>query len=384
MIQCPIKEYVEGKALLLLFAILSSYISPAQALEDSSKVMNAFNKVDLNIYGRIEIGVGFDSNGDMGVANNVPRVGFRLNKSILENDPDRLKIISRVEFGLDLVSRDETIIFSPDPGVQVSQVGDAVFIRLGYVGVVYENFSLILGKDNSVYYELAASEIDRFLAFGGTAIGVWNAGTDGGVSGTGRGNQMIKLTYATDHLQLGAQIQARDIAGDKNKTVDTYGLGINYSIDGFAIGMGYNKVLDGVEEPDPNQAHENDEAIIFASSYEAKRYSIAFSYLNFTKHEDVDVDGRSIFYDGVGFEFYLKYLPFASVRWHIATGFNYLFPKTDQNINQFDSKFGLVEIGYNFSHGSHIFASGKFDGSKNIDGSDRLTNLYGVGIRFAF
>ncbi|MEM9298953.1 MAG: hypothetical protein AAGA64_11240 [Bacteroidota bacterium] len=90
--------------------------------------------MDLTVYGRIEIGAGFDGTGDLGVANNVPRVGFRLSTPLLENHPDRLKVISKVEFGLDLVSRDETITFTPDPGAQVSQLGDAVFIRMGYVG----------------------------------------------------------------------------------------------------------------------------------------------------------------------------------------------------------------------------------------------------------
>ncbi|MEM6734821.1 MAG: porin [Bacteroidota bacterium] len=379
-----IKKYLLYFIIFFVLTIFSSHASTAQALNDSSSVIEAFKKVDFTIYGRIEIGAGFDGDGDLAVSNNVPRAGFKLSKSIFDDDPDKLKIISKVEFGLDLVSRDETITFSPDPGAQVSQAGDAVFIRMGYVGITYKDISIIIGKDNSLYYELGASEVDRFLAFGGTAIGVWNAGTDGGVSGTGRANQLIKLIYTTNNLKMGVQLQARDITDSNNKTVDTYGLGINYSIKGFAIGIGYNKVLDGVTDPQPNQANENDEAIVFASSYEFERYEIAFSYLNFTKHEDTEVNEETIFYDGEGFELYFKYKLTPSRKWHIATGFNYLFPKSDQNLNDFDSKFGLVELGYNFSQGSHVFISSKIDDSKNIDGSNRLPNLYGIVIRFAF
>ncbi|MEM9390656.1 MAG: porin [Bacteroidota bacterium] len=377
------RKHLQGLITFVAITAFLAYDLTAQPQSDSSRVINAFNEVDLTIYGRIEIGAGFDGTGDLGVANNVSRAGFRLSKSLLEDDLHKLKIISKVEFGLDLVSRDETITFTPDPGAQVSQAGDAVFIRMGYVGVIYDGVSLIIGKDNSVYYELGASEVDRFLAFGGTAIGVWNAGTDGGVSGTGRANQLIKLTYSSGNLKLGAQLQARDIAGDNNKTVDTYGLGINYSKQGFAIGMGYNKVLDGVKNPQPNQANENDEAIIFASSYEFKRYEIAFSYLNFTKHEEVEVDGEAVFYNGEGFELYIKYKLTPSRRWHIATGFNYLLPESGQNLNDFDSKFGLAELAYNFSERSHLFISGKLDFSENIDGSDQ-PNLYGLGIKLAF
>ncbi|MEO0553094.1 MAG: porin [Bacteroidota bacterium] len=378
-----VSKYIQYLTAFVAIAAFPVSNLTAQSLNDSSRVINAFNKVDLTVYGRIEIGAGFDGTGDLGVANNVPRVGFRLSTSLLENHPDRLKVISKVEFGLDLVSRDETITFTPDPGAQVSQVGDAVFIRMGYVGVIYDGISLIIGKDNSVYYELGASEVDRFLAFGGTAIGVWNAGTDGGVSGTGRANQLIKLTYSFNNLKLGMQLQARDIADENNKTVDTYGLGVNYSIQGFAIGMGYNKVLDGVKNPQPNQANENDEAIIFASSYAFKRCEIAFSYLNFTKHEEVEVDEEAIFYNGEGFELYFKYKFTSSARWHIATGFNYLLPKSEQNLDDFDSKFGLAELAYNFSPGSSLFISGKLDFSEKIDGSNQA-NLYGLGVKLAF
>ncbi|MEM7109554.1 MAG: porin [Bacteroidota bacterium] len=371
---------------LLAFLVINGFhISElhAQSLNDSSIVINAFNQVDLMVYGRIEIGAGVDGTGDLGVANNVPRAGFKLSKSLLQAAPDRLKIISKVEFGLDLVSRDETITFTPDPGPQVSQAGDAVFIRMGYLGIVYDGVSLIIGKDNSVYYELGAGEVDRFLAFGGTAIGVWNAGTDGGISGTGRANQVIKLTYTLHNLVLGAQLQARNIANENNKTVDTYGLGIHYSLQGFAIGMGYNKVLDGVKNPQPNEARENDEAIIFATSYEFRRYEIAFSYLSFTKHESVALDGEDVFYNGEGFELYLKYKLHPSRRWHVVSGFNYLLPKSGQNLADFDSKFALAELAYNFSAGSHLFISGKLDFSETIEGGDR-PNLYGLGIKLAF
>ncbi|MEM8567132.1 MAG: hypothetical protein AAGF85_11765, partial [Bacteroidota bacterium] len=92
---------------------------------------------------------------------------------------------------------------------------------------------------------------------------------------------------------------------------------------------------------------------------------------------------EDIFYNGEGFELYLKYKLTPSGRWHIATGFNYLLPKSGQNLGDFDSKFGLAELAYNFSSGSHLFISGKIDFSENIDGSDR-PNLYGLGIKMAF
>lgn len=330
-------------------------------------------------YGSIRIGVGMSGGGEVGVANNAPRVGLNFKHSIFSSDPDKFKVIGRIEWGLNLVSRDETVQFTPDPGAQFIQVGDAVFTRLGYLGLAYNDFSITFGKSNSIYYTLVASEVDRFLAFGGSAIGVWNAGTDGGVSGTGRANQAIILKYEGERFSLGAQSQVRNVSPESQK-LDTYGFAGNYHINDFALGLGYNKILDGVDDPLPNQAMDGDEAFLVSTSYTADRYELAFAYSVFSNHEVTN----DIFYDGQGMELFAKYKFSSSRKWHVASGFNYREPDSDENLGDFKFLFCILELGYNFKKSSYISANMRIDGSEDMSGSRLRENIYGLGIRFGF
>ncbi|WP_298902608.1 porin [uncultured Psychroserpens sp.] len=329
-------------------------------------------------YGSIRLGAGFADEGEIGVSNNAPRIGLKFNHRLSQNEDDNFNIIGRVEFGLNLTSRDDTVQFAVDADEGIAQVGDAVFTRIGYAGVSYKEFSLIFGKNNSIYYSLAASELDNFLAFGGTGLGVWNI-SDGGISGTGRANQVLQLNYKKEGLSLAAQAQTRNIS-ENSESIDTYGFGANYKIKGFAIGIAYNKVNDGVEDPEPNQAKVDDEAFITAASFEKNRFRVALSYGIFKNHHRTG----DMFYDSKGIEFYSRYKFSTNMRWHVAAGFSSLKPDSGQNLGDFDTKFGITEIGYNFKKSSHIFISTKQDFSKNSSGEDRSQNIYGVGIRFAF
>ncbi len=375
------KQWLGCIGLALAIQVQAQNASPTlKETVEEEPIDNILSKVQP--YGSVRIGVGY-AISEIGVGNNVPRVGITFRHAVFEDDPGKFKVIGRIEFGLDLVSRDETIEFTPDPGQRFSQAGDAVFTRLGYVGVQYESFTLKIGKENSIYYQLAASEVDRFLAFGGFAIGVWNAGTDGGISGTGRANQSIMLTYGKNNLKLGAQMQARDISR-ASKTVDTYGFGANYSANGIGLGVAYNKVNDGVVDPAPNQALMGDEAFIMAISYYGNRFVGAASYAILSNHEKIAVIDEDFFYDATGTELYLKYKFSSSLKWHVATGFGYLEPNSDQNLGDFNTIFGILELAYKFRKSSYLSTNVRLNDSNNIDGTGRGSNIYGLGIRFDF
>ena len=57
--------------------------------------------------------------------------------------------------------------------------------RILFVGVDSPKLFGGFGKNWSTYYRVA-SIADRFAIFGSEALGVYNAGTDGGATGTGR------------------------------------------------------------------------------------------------------------------------------------------------------------------------------------------------------
>ncbi|TAI47316.1 porin [Flagellimonas allohymeniacidonis] len=367
---------------ILIFGLffVVAQVSQAQTVSNQDGVTNWFDEITSRIepYASIRIGVGFDEDGEIGIGNNAPRAGIRFKHALSANKADNFNAVGRVELGFNLVSRDETIEFAVDPGAGIAQVGDAVFSRLGWLGVTYKDFQFTFGKQNSVYYTLGAIEVDKTLAFGGAGIGVWNI-ADGGVSGTGRANQVMILKYAKNGLSLGAQAQVRNIS-ENNESIDTYGFGANYRIDGFGIGVGYNKVNDGVEDPLPDQAKEGDESFVVSASYEKDRFTVAASYASLNQHQRAG----DVFYDATGLEFFGRYRFSKNERWHFALGYNYLKPKEDEDLGDFDTKFFITELAYRFKKSSYISASSRIDQSKDVNGDGRRPSIFGIGIRFDF
>lgn len=368
-----------AKVLLILLLTTQGIFSQTSS-ETETEEINWFEQVKsaTDLYGRLHLGAGFAEGGEIGISNNTPRAGLKLKHALSPNKEDNFNVIGRIELGFNLVSRDETVEFAVDPGAGVAQVGDAVFARLGFVGITYKDVEFTFGKQNSVYYELGASWVDRTSAFGGAAIGVWNIG-DGGVSGTGRANQVFKVKYKKNGFQLGAQAQARNIS-ENSQSIDTYGFAGSYSINGFSIGIGYNKVEDGVENPLPNQAKSGDEALVASASYEGDRFIVAAAYSNLKQHQQAG----DVFYDAQGTEVYAGYKFSQNKRWKAALGYNYLTPDDDENVGDFNTSFMIAEISYAFKPGSSIYTAARLDNSKNSTGNERRESLYGIGIKFSF
>lgn len=375
------KKYVCSFMKLLLVTILLFNLQETQAqdTDNANKEIDWVKEIKSRVtpYGTLRLGAGF-ADDEIGIVNSAPWVGVRVKHSLSKNEADNFNVIGQVEFGLNLVNRDDSVEFAVDGEAAVGRVGDAIYTRLGFAGISYKEFQFTFGKQNSVYYALGAKPVYKTLAFGGKAIGVWNI-ADGGVSGTGRANQVFQFTYKKNGLSIGVQGQARQIS-ENSEAIDTYGFGANYTIQGFTLGIGYNKVLDGVEEPEPNQAKEGDEAFIVSASYEKNRFTVAASYASLNQHQKTG----STFYDATGIEVYTRYKFSKNKRWHGALGYNALSPKDGQNLGDLDTEFGIVELGYNFKKASYLFASSKLDFSKNASGGDRGFDTIGIGIRFGF
>lgn len=78
-----------------------------------------------------------------------------------------------------------------DPGTQEDSDNVALPLRLAFVGFEGPQGRVSFGKQWSTYYDVAVFT-DQAPFFGGSASGTYNAGTDGGVSGTGRANQALQ------------------------------------------------------------------------------------------------------------------------------------------------------------------------------------------------
>lgn len=336
------------------------------------------------LYGSIRINIGFSDDGHTGVADNASRFGINARHPLLPEYKGNLDVMARAEWGASLVNRDETIRFSGDPGAEFAEAGNAVYTRLGYVGLVTDWGSFTFGKQWSVYSQVAG-KTDNFLVFGGEACGQYNAGTDGGVSGTGRANRSTQYNLKIGSFKMGIQGQGRAITAEDQKMFDTFGAAIMFEKNGFFIGATYNEVRDGMEKPEPDQPIKGDEAMCGSISYQNERFVIAYSHARLIKHEKVQInDSTNYFYNGNGDELYIKYIFSPSRKWHAATGFNYLRPDKNSKAGDFDIQYVVLEVGYKFNEGSYTFISSRIDNSHNIDGTRSDPTVFAGGIRFSF
>ena len=82
-------------------------------------------------------------------------------------------LFGRAEGGFDVLDT-----FTPN-GNNDGEEGVGLTSRLLYGGVTSKNLVAVWGKNWSSYYQIAGMA-DRFSIFGGQAVGIYNAGTDGG------------------------------------------------------------------------------------------------------------------------------------------------------------------------------------------------------------
>jgi predicted porin len=126
----------------------------------------------------------------------------------------------------------------------LDRISNAVFgTRLGYVGVDFGKAGRVsLGKQWGVHYDVA-SYTDAFNVFGAEASVTFNAGTDGGIMGTGRADETLSYRNRFfDRLDLGLQVQLRDSAN--GEVVDGYGASLRAALlPGLEVGATYTTAL---------------------------------------------------------------------------------------------------------------------------------------------
>ncbi len=157
-----------------------------------------------------------------------------------------VKIFAQAEWGVALVqsSTEFNVGASTDGGFgTLSTVTNPVLAaRLGLVGVDMDKWgSLSFGKQNSVYYDITSYTTDRFNVFGGQASATYVAETDGGVTGTGRADQVAQYHNTfLKILQFGAQAQFR--GANVATAVDGFGFSVQAKVlPELKVGVAYNK-----------------------------------------------------------------------------------------------------------------------------------------------
>lgn len=261
----------------------------------------------------------------------------------------RWAVLGRLEAGVNLVNQNPSIDVGGDPGYAIGEGSQAFTTRLGYVGFETPYGDLTWGKQWSVYYDVAGWT-DRFYTFGAQASGAFALG-DGGINGTGRAANAAIYRIGSGPVMFGLQSQNRSRTANDQDFGDTISGSLRWSPgDSLTIGLAYNQVRDGVEDPGPNEPHLGDIATIIGARWDRGPLELA---LVLSRGEQRERDDEGTWFDSLGSEIFGQWS--FDERWSIFGGLNWLEPD-DDNV---DSEYRILDylIGGAYQPHRNVFIS---------------------------
>ena len=251
--------------------------------------------------------------------------------------------------------------------------------RLNYVSLSRGAFTAVVGKNWGVYYDIAGMT-DKYMVFGALGNGTYNAGTDGGGSGTGRAADVLQLRIKKDVYNLGLQVQYHPKEFDFLYKGDyEYGAGISLFYKGLDNGVkiGLTGNYAHFETSDP-LLDGHDVALLGGVSYQKDAVSLDYT-IGVSKNHITDDQGNYI--QGVGSELYLRYR--IKEKWRLALGFNYVFPDDERYIGEYEVKDHIASLQYalNEDYTRLIYFETKYSGGTNADGSE-TSSASALGFRY--
>ncbi|MCK5846123.1 MAG: porin [Bacteroidales bacterium] len=358
--------------LFIVFLIPSLVFS--QTKNDSISAMKTLlNSVEP--YGTFEYALGGNRRG-WAVVDIIPRIGIK-GEWMIDDNP-KYYVFTKAEVGLHLTRRNDFISISADPGAP-GTTQSALFARQGYIGIStpYGRFSI--GKMWGVHYNIAGY-LDNMYMFGGDAIGVYNAGTDGGASGTGRADQAVKYEFYKGNFFFGAQLQARDISNTSRTGIDASSFATTYQIGSFLIGASYSRVFDGIENPSLGEAKINDEMGAVAINYTKGHFMVSIINIVFNNHEK---DNNGVYYKGWGVEYNIKYDFGKTKAWSIVSNSSIMMPFESVGSKYIMNRYAL-EVARRFSINTLATLGVKFDNTYLANGKPEELTTVALGFYYNF
>ena len=373
------------KYLYTFFLSLLAFVSSAQERKEigSNNLVNPNDKYvipsflkSIQPYGTFEYALAAGKE-DMSIVEIVPRIGVK-GKWYFDDNRNYF-FFTTAEVGLHLSRRNDFISIASDPGGSYAKTESALYARLGYIGISTPYGNISIGKQWGIHYNLAGN-IDNMYMFGGDAIGVYNAGTDGGPSGTGRADQSLKYEISINKLWLGVQGQFRDHSINSVYFADSFGAAATYDFEVVKIGVSYNKVLDGVVDPIHGEASIDDEYIAALVDFSRENFHFGVIGSMFNNHEKNDT---SAFFNGWGVEYNLKYNFGKKKEWSIVNNSSIMMPFEDEGMDYVSNRYSF-EVARRFSKNTVMFAGVRMDNSTFSDGTKNQLHHYAIGFYYNF
>lgn len=311
-----------------------------------------------------------DEDGDFVLRNAGSKGGFFYYHQF-NND---LELIFHYEAGVDLQSDNSFI--------NRSDVEDTNR-RLSYFALRYNDYSVILGKYWSAYYDIAGFT-DQYMTFGGIASGAFSGGSHGTPSGTGRADKMIQFRTKKDTLNTTLQVQF------KHDALRDWSTDYSYTMSGSMIYKGWEDIKLGAalsygkfdEENSQMQADGidgNDFSSIIGVTYKKNKFS-THAVLSYMKNHTSDDQG--MYFDSVGAELYMRYDVDESFR--LAGGGNWLVSKDDDYDGKYSIKDTILSLQYTFGEKTFddlVYIEVSLPNGKLANGDSRDPSI-AIGLRY--
>ncbi|NEX17370.1 MAG: hypothetical protein C1943_12245 [Halochromatium sp.] len=303
-------------------------------------------------------------------------------------------IFARGEAGFNLLDEVKTLFNGggnaedPDGGR-----GDTFFRRLLYAGYESPNLFVVFGKTWSTYYKVT-SFTDRFFGTGGKAAGTYNAGTDGGYTGTGRADNAFQTRLMVDFLperwglepfQLNLQLQDGEPIPQIDGQRYGHGLGLSALLvtsTDFSLGIAYNHA----------QVRNDQDPVLRSRGLDGNATALALGARWFdddwylatvvARLQNQMTTDQGNYFDGVGWELYGQHR--LGGKWWLTGGWNWLRPDGDQPLaGDYRVKFAVLGLRYALQDFDRVlYANLRDDRSLTADGSG-TGNVLTIGLRWA-
>ncbi len=310
------------------------------------------------------------------------RLGLRVGRELRNGRT----LFGRIEWKTNLVDNDAELLRGDETtggGIVVrSEDTDKVLsTRLGYLGMRFEDIGeLTLGKQWSVYYDVAGWT-DVFNVYGGSALSVYSAGTDGGALGSGRADNAVVWRNERGKFSYGVQTQLKTTSDDDDykglaasvifSPTDTWNIGFAFA--GSQIKGAFEEIT----------GDKDSYTATLGARYKSGPWNTAFSIATWENHEAIFFEDDTLVYDGFGAELYTSYE--WSERLHLYGGLNYTDPDIDDPRvdDDFGIEFLILGASWYATRESFAYIEALLSSSREVDGK-HVDSVLSAGYRFDF
>lgn len=249
------------------------------------------------------------------------RIGARLQGTFGDTTT---AVSARLEAGFNILD-----VFSANASSGDGNEGRTLNPRLYFVAIDSPFAFASYGKNWSTYYKVAGMT-DRFAVFGGDTSGVFNAGTDGGASGTGRADEVLQTRLYVDafgklpvkpfNLNLQYQRHQPIPLVDDADFGDQFGASAWFETEaGWGLGIAYN--LSEIDDPKTAQIAAagldgDDRALAFSTRWSGEHW---YASLVWSRQDNHATNDQDLYVDGRGVELYSQW-EFRRRWWLVAGG----------------------------------------------------------------